>query len=261
VNRLLRLPTCLLIGSIGLLASCEESSPTSPTANPTPALLDTASFGIPWNSAIAYGIFQDQRDGQAYRTVTIGTQTWMARNLNYRNATGKSDTAGVCYNYSADSCSKFGRLYTWAEAMQGAASSSAKPSGIQGICPSNWHVPSDSEWAVLQKRVDPTNARDGAVLKATNDWKSALGSEDGIDSLGFRAIAAGQYNAAYLNLAPNNPFLSAGRYTAWWSSTQYQGSTGVLGALVYQLDLADPRLFRGYFGDGHKFPVRCLKNP
>lgn len=107
----------------------------------------SATFTYPsiWNTAITYRILLDSRDGKSYRTVKIGTQIWMAQNLNYsNNTTGSSDTVGVCYNNSADLCAKYGRLYTWAEVMAGSTSSASIPSGVQGIYPSGWHVPSDA---------------------------------------------------------------------------------------------------------------------
>src|SRR5215469_10890371 len=93
-----------------------------------------------FNPAITYGSFTDSRDSKTYRTVVIGTQTWMAENLNY-NATGSK-----CYNDSTQYCDLYGRLYDWTTAMAGVSSSSANPSGVLGICPVGWHLPSDAEW-------------------------------------------------------------------------------------------------------------------
>jgi len=78
-----------------------------------------------------------------FKTVTIGTQVWMAENLN-------CDVKGSkCYNDDPANCAKYGRLYDWTTAMNGSASSTAVPSGVQGVCPNGWHLPSKAEWEVL----------------------------------------------------------------------------------------------------------------
>lgn len=167
--------------------------------------------GIPWNIDIPYDSFVDDRDGQTYRSVKIGDQTWMAQNLNY--AGQKSDT-GVCYQNDPSECETYGRLYTWDEAMKGATSSSRTPSGIRGICPSGWHAPSDSEFITLlinveaDPRVGPGKA--GIALKPSfKFWMDNFHPTTGTNLFGFTALAGG-----YLN-APSN--FSAMAYEGdWW---------------------------------------------
>jgi uncharacterized protein (TIGR02145 family) len=106
-------------------------------------------------------------DGNVYNTITIGNQTWMAENLRvtkYPNGTpiplatdniawanledNGTDDAYCYYNNNASGeANTYGALYTWAAAMgDNAVSSSSNPSGVQGVCPNGWHLPSDDEW-------------------------------------------------------------------------------------------------------------------
>lgn len=108
----------------------------------------------------------DTRDGVTYKTVTIGNQTWMAENLklNYNEGTAKSWCGGGSGNTEGD-CSKYGRLYTWAAAMDSAAiySYAGEDCGYskrcparwkpRGLCPPRWHVPSKEEFEQLVEAV------------------------------------------------------------------------------------------------------------
>jgi len=85
------------------------------------------------NPNIPYGEFVDERDGYAYKTVVIGSQTWMAQNLNFNTG----DSLSMCYDSSEEFCNKFGRLYYKEAAMR------------SDICPAGWHVPSPEEMKVL----------------------------------------------------------------------------------------------------------------
>lgn len=75
------------------------------------------------NPKIDYGEFTDARDGQAYKMVKIGKQTWMEQNLNYAygEPTATEDSSSFCYDNSADYCAIYGRLYLWSAAMDSAA--------------------------------------------------------------------------------------------------------------------------------------------
>jgi uncharacterized protein (TIGR02145 family) len=95
-------------------------------------------------------------EGHVYNTVQIGTQCWLAENLNVGDQiAGTEDPSNndtiekFCYDNDPDNCTLYGGLYQWDEMMDYAGSSAAVPSGIQGICPTGWHVPSLAEWDTL----------------------------------------------------------------------------------------------------------------
>jgi len=161
----------------------------------------------------------DSRDGREYRTVTIGTKTWMAENLNY-NASGS-----VCYNNQVSNCNTYGRLYDWATVMRLSSScnssscASQVQSKHQGICPTGWHVPSDGEWETLVKYVDPNATENsssiaGTKLKSTTGWSSG---GNGTDDYVFSALPGG-YGSSGGN------FDYVGNYGYWWSATEYSAS-------------------------------------
>lgn len=142
----------------------------------------------------AKGKFVDSRDGQTYKTVTIGTQTWMAENLNF-----KVDSS-FCYQDEEKNCDKYGRLYTLAAAIDrpesecGSGHTCSMPLGnIQGVCPEGWHLPSVKEWNVLIAALGGDEIA-GPKLRST-EWKCGGGeyriAEDGTNASGFSALPAG----------------------------------------------------------------------
>ena len=111
----------------------------------------------------SYGSVTDD-NGKTYRTVEIGTQTWMAENLAFDR-----DGSKVCYDNS--NLSKYGRLYNWATAMALPSNCNTNTCTVQpkhrGICPSGWHIPSDDDWSVLVNYAGGSNTA-GRKLKATS---------------------------------------------------------------------------------------------
>ena len=207
----------------------------------------------------------DHRDGKKYRTVKIGNQVWMAENLNYETANS------YCYNNSADSCSKYGRLYTWAAAMDSAGLFSTKAAGcgfeaictatapIKGVCPDGWHLPSKSEWETLFKvtnlRYNETtdlgdNFMGGAALSTTKGWyKNSRYGVTGTDVYGFSALPAGYRSRGGL-------FDDILIKTYFWSSTEY-GDGNAYDAYLSFGDLVE--LYHGF----HKYSalsIRCIKD-
>jgi uncharacterized protein (TIGR02145 family) len=148
--------------------------------------------------------FKDSRDNKTYRATRIGSQNWMAENLNY-NAEGS-----VCYENSADSCAKYGRLYNWNTAMNGASSSSESPSGVHGVCPVGWHIPSYDERATLAEAAGGAS-REATKLKSTSGWS---GNSNCTDQYGWSALPGGNvYDGDDL-------FYGVGEYGYWWSATE-----------------------------------------
>ena len=219
---------------------------SSPVAAASYALAD---YAVPWSSAVVFGAVTDARDGQTYRTATIGSRTWMAQNLNYRGTAGGADSVGICYGNSLDSCGKYGRLYTWTEAMAASASSASLPSGVQGVCPSGWHVPSDTEWTTLQDFVDSTNTVDAVKLKSVSGWlPDGILSGNGTDDFGFRGLPGGY---------SNDGFSTAGITGCWWSAT----SDGAGGAWYRGMYNSFDDVDRSSYDVSDGFSLRCVRDP
>ncbi|MBK9576999.1 MAG: fibrobacter succinogenes major paralogous domain-containing protein [Fibrobacteres bacterium] len=159
----------------------------------------------------------DERDGQQYRIVTIGTQTWMAQNLNYRQTTGAKDTFGICKELDAAHCAKYGRLYDWAQAMGVDSLYNRKiwPGNLvkrQGICPDGWHIPTKDEWAQLAKAAGGTDLG-GGKLKATTGWNDDDKSGFGTDDFWFSAYPSTRY-------VIDGRLVDFGEGAYWWTTSQ-----------------------------------------
>jgi uncharacterized protein (TIGR02145 family) len=190
-----------------------------------------AELSIPSNPLI------DSRDGKTYGTVRIGTQRWMAQNLDYAGTT--DSPIGRCYGMDSVSCGKYGRLYTWNEAMDHALRQKSR-----GICPVGWRVPSDEEWTVLQDYVDESKSTDGQKLKASTGWFGGNGS----DIYGFHALPGGQL--------VGGAFRDAGSFGMWWSATELDS----LFAWSRGMCAHDPDVYRGDNNKKSGLSVRCIKD-
>lgn len=174
----------------------------------------TDGSSVPWNGSIQYGKLVDPRDGQVYRTVRIGSQRWMAENLNH-----KVDSSW-CYANSADSCARYGRLYQWAAAMGLDDSCNSKSCSTlvekrhQGICLTGWHIPSDSEWNAVASQIGNASTV-GTKLKSITGW---LYSSSGTDEYGFRGMPTGTRTDMdyFYGLREGNGAV----FAMFWSSTE-----------------------------------------
>gem|GEM_PF-2615796 len=143
----------------------------------------------PWNDSVQYGSLNYA--GQTYKTVTIGSQTWMAENLNIKVDSSwlASDPHSTRESpRTSDIGAVFGRLYDWGAALMGPSPDSCgiarHPS--QGICPCGWHLPSDSEWTILSDYVGGESAA-GVSLQCCSQRDSI----NPWDKYGFRILKGG----------------------------------------------------------------------
>lgn len=141
-------------------------------------------------------------DGNIYNTVKIGNQWWMAENLkttHYHDGTeinlvlNEADwdallsiDKAMCYHKK----NTYGILYNWSATMNDAVSSNTNPSGVQGVCPDGWHVPSDSEWSELINYLGGYKEAGGKMkVNDTTYWNSPnVGANN---QSGFTALGGG----------------------------------------------------------------------
>jgi uncharacterized protein (TIGR02145 family) len=159
-----------------------------------------------------YGSVTD-KDGNTYKTVIIGTQTWMAENLNL--STNREGYAiGKCYNDVASNCDKCGRLYDYVMAYDNVFDGSRK-----GVCPEDLHLPSHEEWETLKSYVGY-----GTRLKSI-EWidPDGLSFDDGTDDYGFSALPCGKYY--YVGTTGSDYYFTGkDKSTSFWSAEYYSSS-------------------------------------
>jgi uncharacterized protein (TIGR02145 family) len=223
-----------------------------------PALAGTGTHTISYGSVNSYGCSSvstqtitvvsplafscgnalvDVRDNKSYPTVQIDGQCWMAANLDYGTLVSGALTQRdnclqekFCYNDNAANCTTMGGLYQWDELMQYTAASSA-----QGLCPPDWHIPTEAEWNTLFNYFI-SNGFAGSALKVTG-------------YSGFNAFLDG---ARFKNVNWN--FLDFA--TLFWSSTQ----KGALKAWAHGMNTYNPSVSFYPAGRYNAFSVRCTKD-
>jgi uncharacterized protein (TIGR02145 family) len=239
----------LLIMGVFLVfaSSCDKDDNNNPSSNNQTNGKTTAVF----NSNVNYGTMTDQ-DGNVYKTVTIGTQTWMAENLRtikYNDGTAipnvtdnhewENLTTGAYCNYnnttSVDTIATYGRLYNWY------AVNTAK------LCPTGWHVPTDAEWTTLTDYLGETSVAGGKLKETgTTHWYSP--NKGATNESGFTALPVGI--RGYVG------FSYFGSYGYWWSATGYAATNAYYLAMSYSSSNVHRDPFDKMFG----FSIRCLRD-
>jgi uncharacterized protein (TIGR02145 family) len=215
------------------------------------------------NPNLTYGSMADQ-DGNVYKTIVIGTQEWMAENLkasHYRNGdlipvvtdqyTWEALSTGATCWFNNDSATyncPYGKLYNWYAA-----------SDVRNLCPSGWHVPTDSELNMLATQLDPaadTNCLGcdqsiiaGGKLKSTGTQYWYSPNIDADNSSGFSGLPGGLRSGS-------GPYYGVGSFGCWWSSSQGAAPDAWSRYLTYSYGGVSRN--GDYKQDG--FSVRCLRD-
>lgn len=213
------------------------SGTLSYTISGTPASSGTASFDININGKTCtinrpiFSEFIDSRDGITYKTVVIGTQTWMAENLNY--ITGNS----WCYDNSTTNCSTYGRLYDWNTALT--------------ACPAGWHLPSSAEWNTLSNYLGDFISQVGGKMKSVIGWSSP--NTGATNQSGFTGLPGG------IRSSSNGFFIDNNTKGYWWSSTE-QISIGNSNAFIRRLDYSNSNINSTNTNKQNGVSCRCIKD-
>jgi uncharacterized protein (TIGR02145 family) len=204
------------------------------------------------NGSLNYATMTDQ-EGNVYKTIVIGTQEWMAENLNtsvYRNGDeilaqlsdsewSQTDiTLSGAWSYleanESNAC-PYGKLYNWFACTD-----------MRGLCPVGWHIPSDSEWNTLTTFLG-SSALAGGKMKSVVLWN---------------APNTGAQNTSGFSALPGSFRYSGGSYdvpgnvTYWWSSTAASVSAAWVRSVVFNNDDVN----RDDLNKRSGFSVRCLRD-
>ena len=196
-----------------------------------------------FNLSIPYVNLTDNRDGKTYKTVVIGTQTWLAENMNY-----ETDEGSWCYKKDPQ-CNITGRFYDWTAANE--------------ACPSGWHLPTLAEWATLTKFVYGSDCvtedyceEGGALLMSQTGWEDDgyYHKVDATDEYGFSVLPTGIRESSGVFSFDDGSGHNGFYYAYLWSATEEDGY--VNGAAIS---------FYGYIYSANLdktcgYPVRCVKD-
>lgn len=224
------------------------------TETPLPVYVEDRSFcteeglflyakgrGIRWYKSGFIDELIDERDDRSYKVVNIGTQVWMAENLNIGeriDGSSQQSDNGIIekYNYNDDTeyGPDYGGLYQWDELML-----YSTDAGARGICPSGWHIPSHDEWKLLEVEL--------GMSEAEADKLGLRGSDEGIrlragGSSDFEALLGGKRNTS-------GYFENMDHYATFWTSDGYTRTLGESFDQVYASKGDDPET---------GFSVRCV---
>ena len=196
-------------------------------------------------------------EGNSYKTVKIGTQIWMAENLKtskYNDGTvipNISDNtqwsnlttgAWAYHNNDAANNAKYGKLYNWYAV-------SSTTNGNKNVCPTGWHVPTDTEWMVLTDYLGSDSVAGGKMKEVgTINWNSP--NTNATNTSLFSGLPGGYFSSGF------SKFNGIGYNANWWSTTV----SNSVGALYLILSCDDNEAGLDSQNKKSGFSIRCLKN-
>lgn len=205
---------------------------------------------------INYGGGVTDIDGNTYKSIIIGNQEWIAENLkvttyndgssipNVANSSQWNSLYSGAYRYYKDDkttyASLYGAYYNWYAVNTGK------------LCPTGWHVPSDSEWMELIDflQTDGHGGNEAVAIKSTTGWLIYNGLDgNGTDDYGFNAVGGG-------SVAGSGNFDGEKYYAYWWSSTFYDSYTAWSTNVTFSTKIIQRSNLTKQFG----YSVRCLKD-
>jgi uncharacterized protein (TIGR02145 family) len=208
------------------------------------------------NNKPTYGPNINDVEGNSYKTVTIGTQTWMAENLKVTkyndgttipnitdNTQWQNNTTGAWSYYNNDEANnaKYGKLYNWYAV-------SKTSNGNKNVCPTGWHVPTDAEWTVLTDYLGGESVAGGKMKEVgTTNWNSPNTSATNTSL--FTGLPGGNRNVIGI-------YSTIGNSGDWWSSPESNAN----GAWNRDLNYDNGNAFRYNFNKKNGLSVRCLRD-
>jgi uncharacterized protein (TIGR02145 family) len=185
---------------------------------------------------VEYGTLTDSRDGKNYKTVKIGSLTWMAENLNFDNsatATGSIDSS-FCYDGIPANCKKFGRLY--------------QEYAATAVCPEGWRLPTADDWRDLTTTAKSEFGDNNGSLRAVGEWENTIFGDNvtATNASGFSALPAGYR-------AKTGECDGEGTKAYFWGEDNMNHYAWILSN---QYDMEKESMQRGYFA----YAVRCVKD-
>jgi uncharacterized protein (TIGR02145 family) len=226
----------------------------------------TNSNGTGYGSAISFTTvgttFTDSRDGNVYKIVQIANKIWMAENLRYLPSVAgrgtQSETIPYYYVYGYDGTDVnvakgqsnyiiYGALYNWPAAINGEAGSTSNPSGVQGVSPAGWHLPSNAEWTELTDSLGGATIA-GSKLKETGSTHWTSPNAGATNETGFTALPGGGLGFG--------EFVDMSNRGYWWSTTEY--SSALASSIIMSYD--NSTLSEVNTDKGLGISVRCVKD-
>ena len=188
-------------------------------------------------------------DGNIYNTVLIGDQCWTRENIrttHYADGSAIPTESYSVLNNDMSNYAIYGYLYNWTAVMNGASSSTGIPSGVQGICPNGWHVPSDNEWSKL---TDFVGSQSNYLCDSNNTYiAKALAAMSGWDYF-WTECSPGH------NPSTNNTTGFYAYNSGMWSTTEYNSAI-----FLRSLSYSNAMVNRYCSGMTSGNSVRCVSN-